>query len=476
MKTFKIIANIIIGLTLLGATACSEEIMNEIDTNPNNPVDVPLSLLMPQATIDIPVGVSALDLAWYTSVFVEHTTGAHAQLRGADRRTAEINPTMGNNRWNDLYAGVIPVLNTIIERAGPDGAEPGRNIHVGIAQVLKAYTVAVLTDMWGDIPYTEAWQGSDNRAPAYDSQEFIYTQVLQQLLDQAIANLSTESIYNPGITDLIFGGNADRWIKTAWGLKARYYQRLSNTTHYNPQQVIEATNNSFTSRDEEFKFTNFAESPTSQHPWYQESNLRKHHVFSQQVYNQLNQRNDPRLSVWIAPVLGSDNVFNPAPSGAAENDQTGNIYSKPSANVIYPSAPLELMTYDEVLFIRAEALLASNDPDGAKDAYTDAITSSLQRWGVSAANIETFLNQDQVVPGGNITQENIIIQKYLAFWLYNPIEAFNDYRRTGFPQMTNAIGPPPHRFPYPQSEYDSNAENVPLMPETIYTVKLWWAR
>jgi hypothetical protein len=460
-------------LSLLIMAACSEEVMNEIDTNPNNPTDVPLSLLMPQATIDIPVGVSGIDLAWYSSVFVEHTTGAHAQLRGADRRTAEINPTMGNNRWNDLYAGVIPVLNEIIEKGGPEGTEPNSHIHVGIAKVLKAYTVAVLTDMWGDIPYTEAWQGNQNRNPTYDTQEFIYTQVLQQLLDEAIADLQQGSTFNPGITDLIFQGDVDRWIKTAWGLKARYYQRLSNTTHYDPQQVLAAVENSFDNRAEEFTFNRFSANPTGQHPWYQESNLRKHHVFSQQIFDLLDERNDPRLPVWIAPVLGTTDNFNPAQSGDAENDQTGNIYSKPSANVIYATAPLEMMTYDELMFIKAEALLAT-DATAAREAFVDGVTSALERWGVAPADINAYLANTTAVPA-TVTQEEIIKQKYLAFWLYNPIEAFNDYRRTGYPEMTNVIGPPPHRFPYPQSEYDSNAQNVPLGPETIYTVKVWWA-
>ncbi len=461
-------------LMIFVITACSEEKMNEIDTNPNSPTDVPLSLLMPQATIDIPVTVSGIDLSWYSSVFVEHTTGAHAQLRAADRRTAEINPTTGNNQWNSFYAGVIPNLNVIIEKTGPDGTEPGRYVHMGIAKVMKAYTVARITDTWGDVPYTQAWQGSANRAPEYDTQEFIYTQVLQQLLDEAIADLQTETVYNPGTTDLIFGGDVDRWIKTAYGLKARYLQRLSNTTHYSATAVIAAANNSFTNRAEEFTFRNFTEAPTGQHTWYQESNLRKHHVFSKQVYDLLNDREDPRLPVWIAPVAGTDTVFNPAPNGDAQNDQGGTIYSKASSNIVYATAPLEMMTYEEVLFIKAEAYLGSNMAT-AKEYYVAGITSAMERYGVDAADIQAFLDNEDVLPAGNLTLEHIITQKYLAFWLYNPVEAFNDYRRTGFPEMTNVIGPPPHRFPYPQSEYDSNSDNVPLGPETIYTVKLWWA-
>jgi hypothetical protein len=67
--------------------------------------------------------------------------------------------------------------------------------------------------------------------------------------------------------------------------------------------------------------------------------------------------------------------------------------------------------------------------------------------------------------------EDIIKQKYISFWLYQPIEAYNDWRRTGFPALTNSIGLPPRRFPYPQSEFDSNAENVPTVQPTD---GVWW--
>src|SRR5690606_4179436 len=103
-------------------------------------------------------------------VFVEHTTGVHGQLEGADKRT-EINSTMVNNSWNTIYADFLSDLEAIIERGSAGGAEEGAFTSVGIAKVLKAFGFSVATDLWGEVPFSEALKGSENRTPAFDSQE-----------------------------------------------------------------------------------------------------------------------------------------------------------------------------------------------------------------------------------------------------------------------------------------------------------------
>ncbi len=465
-NVLKVLFTILMAALILNS--CSKEKLDEIDLNPNSPTNVPLSLLMPQVTIDIPVGVSGIDLAWYSSVFVEHTAGAHAQLQAADNRL-EINPTMGNNRWNDIYANVLHNLNNIIEKA-TDGDEPERWVHAGIAKVLFAYTLGVTTDIWGDVPYTEAWMGSENRKPKYDTQEFIYTQVLQQMLDEAIELLQRETIYNPANTDLIHGGDVDKWIKAAWGLKARFYQRMSNTTFYNADNVLSAVNNSFTGNSDEFVFSKFTTDATGQNPWYQESNLRKHHVVSQTLYDLMNNLNDPRVEKWFLPAINSGEI-NPGQNGETQQDQAGEIYSKFTPFMLNPTSPMPLMTYEELLFIKAEALLSKGDQNGANEAFLDAVTSALLKNEIPTDDVSSFTGQF-----GDVDLEEIIKQKYISFWVFQPIEAYNDYRRTGYPAMTNPNGPPPHRFPYAQNEYDSNAENVPLPPGQEFNVKVWWAK
>jgi hypothetical protein len=94
----KYISLIFAMLLMLLSFSCSDEIMDEIDTDPNNPTDVPISLLMPGVTAGTPYWVTGTDLAWFSSIFVEHTAGAHGQMRDADRR-ANLNSQLSENSW-----------------------------------------------------------------------------------------------------------------------------------------------------------------------------------------------------------------------------------------------------------------------------------------------------------------------------------------------------------------------------------------
>ena len=126
---------IVTGILSLGIMhSCSDDKFDEIETNPNSPTEVPIKLLMPQVGVETAFAVAGTDLAWYSSVFVEHTTGVHGQLETADKRTA-INSTIGNNSWNSLYAGALNDLNIIINRGSEGGAEDGHWNAVGIASV-----------------------------------------------------------------------------------------------------------------------------------------------------------------------------------------------------------------------------------------------------------------------------------------------------------------------------------------------------
>ena len=122
-------------LLMLFAFSCSDEIMDEIDTDPNNPTDVPISMLMSGSTAATPYWVTGTDIAWYSSVFVEQTCGAHGQMRDADRR-ANINSQLGENAWAFyIYPSLLPDLKIIIEKGSEGGSEEGKWIDVGIAKI-----------------------------------------------------------------------------------------------------------------------------------------------------------------------------------------------------------------------------------------------------------------------------------------------------------------------------------------------------
>ncbi|MBN1132755.1 MAG: SusD/RagB family nutrient-binding outer membrane lipoprotein [Bacteroidales bacterium] len=467
----KFISNISLLLILLTVFSCSDDIMDEIDTDPNNPTDVPIQMLMPGVTVGTPYWVTGTTLAWFSSVFVEQTAGAHGQMRDADRR-ANINSQLSENSWAFyIYPSLLPDLKIIIEKGSEGGTEEGKWAHVGIAKILMAYTMLVSTDTWGRIPYTEALLGNENRKPAYDTQESIYNAMFD-MLDEAIDDLQKESFAYPGTEDLIFEGDLDRWIKTAYSLKARYCNRLSKRDATgSAADALAAAANGFESLEDDFSFVNWADDPGHENTWYQEENERKHHAISATFYDILESMNDPRIPLFCTMI---NDQYVPAPNGTALQDQAGQVYSRISNQVIYATAPLPIMTYAELKFIEAECHLrkASPDPDAALAAYEDGLNAALEQAGVSQGDINTFKNQEQVLPpdAADLTLEMIYAQKYIALWPYGSVEAYAEWRRTGYPEMNNPFETP-RRFPYPQNEISGNGENVPDV--TPYN-GVWW--
>ncbi len=435
-------------LVLFSAGSCSDDVLDRIDTNPNSPTDVSTRLLLAQATAEVAFAVTGTDLAWYSSVFVEHTTGVHGQLENADKRVG-INSTIANNSWNTIYAGTLKDLDVIIEK-GSTGSEAGSWTTVGIAKILKAYVYSIATDLWGKVPFSQALQGNANRKPVYDNQQDIYA-ALQTLLDEAIADLDKTSIGNPGTADLFNNGNAASWKKAAWGLKARFYNRLSKREPAeSANKALAALQNSFTTPGEGLIFSKFTTAAIGENPWFQELNDRSHHAVSNTFYNLLTESEDPRAAVFFGEVRGR---VVPATNGSAQSDQAGTIYSRASNKVVFATAAIPIITFEEVKFIEAEANLRLGNTQAAYAAYRAGVNAALAKAGVAAAAATAYTAQPEVFMGAaNLTLADIIEQKYISFWIYQPIEAYNDWRRTGFPTLTNTIGPPPRRFPYPKAK------------------------
>jgi len=458
-------------LLMLFVVSCSDEIMDEIDTDPNNPTDVPISMLMSGCTAATPYWVTGTTIAWYSSIFVEQTAGAHGQMRDADRR-ANLTSQMGENTWAFfVYPRLLPDLKIIIEKGSEGGSEEGKWIDVGIAKIMKAYTYFAFTDTWGRVPCSEATMGAENRKPVYDTQESIYT-AMQLLLDEAIVDLQKENISTTGTEDYIYGGDPDAWIIAAYSLKARYANRLSNIDPTGSASVaLAAAANGFASSEDDFTFDNWSDDLGHENTWYQEENERRHHSLSATFYNILDGLNDPRIPLFITQVNGE---YVPAQNGTSEEDQAGVIYSKISANVINPTAPLPIMTYAELKLIEAECHLrkASPDASAALAAYEVGLDAALAQAGVDPADAATYKAQAEVMPSdaAGLTTDMIYAQKYIHLWPYGSVEAFAEWRRTGYPSLTNPFEAP-RRFAYPQNEVSGNAENVPNV--TVYN-GVWW--
>lgn len=443
-------------LTILGITltlfACDSWIDTNLNVDPTSPANVPMKTVLPTTQVGIAYVLGG-DIGRFTGCLVQQFYGWNRQHQGIYNYTFKEDDI--DNAWNTMYAGPMKDLNFLISKAD----ELQSPHYKGVAQVLMAFSIGMWTDLMGDIPYSEAFKGTDKLSPKYDTQEQIYNSIFT-LLDNAITNLqSTSSVFKPGADDFMYGGKTAKWIKAAYTLKARFYLHLKDY-----DKALAALQNGFTSNDDDLQ-VNFTDKETEANPLYQFDVQRGDVHMGPKLMELMNQFNDPRRPFF------------------AKLDDKGQYSQDSPLGPFYASinSPVPFITYVEAKFIEAECQLAKGNVSAAYSAYQSAILASMKKVGVSDADAQNYWNQASVGVGeSNLTLENIMVQKYIACF-FSP-ESYSDWRRTNFPKLTpvRSDKPVPRRFPYPQSERLYNFENVKAVapnfqnPDFIFVDKLWW--
>jgi hypothetical protein len=357
---------------------------------------------------------------------------------------------------------------------------------------MTAYTLSLLVDTYGDIPYTEVGQESIIQ-PKFDKAQDLYTE-MHKLLDAGIqkCDQATTTTSKPGNDDLVFKGNMTLWKKTANALKARLYNRLSNTNGtQTAQQALTALGNSF-GANENFNFTDFQDTPQNGNQIAQVGitqgtiAINGGIVAALKSYLEPNEDilTDPRASIWFTKI-GGKVVTTPTSRGTTDVTLNGTTYSKP---LYYQkrTAPLPMITYTELKFIEAEAQLRLGDPIKAYAAYDVAIRSALAQAAIfnpavalNTTQINSYMARPKVSMGADkLTLKDIITQKYIYLTVSQTQEAYNDARRTALITLEDPDGTA-KRFPYPVNEISRNA-NAPKASDlnTVYqeNARLFWAK
>jgi len=235
----------------------------------------------------------------------------------------------------------------------------------------------------------------------------------------------------------------------------------------------------YSSEEEGFIFDGYLAGNSNDNPWTGWQKQEQTYAVSKTFLDLIRSFNDPgytdpRAERWFTKINGE---FVGAPSGESQTDLTHSIYSAPSTEtVLYDEAPQPLLTFDEMKFIEAEAYLRLGNREPANEAYEMAVIAACRRAEISEEDINGYVAQGGVFPGAaNLTLDHIIKQKNISFWMFQSIEAYNDYRRTGIPEMNDPRGTP-LRLPYPPSEVNRNP-NAPtdINDVTIYERNVWWA-
>lgn len=505
-------------LVLMGSVAlssCTKD-FTKINTDPNNiPAALPQQLLAP----------ALVNTLTYNMIRNRNFNNELMQVT-VDQNDADGTVFRYDFRstFSDyLYNGLFSQLTNFKEiyKLASDSTNGNYNkSYMAISLICQSWVSSILTDTYGDIPYSQANTGKDSLVyePRFDKQKDIYLDIFSKL-EQA-NTLLTGGPAIAAASDPVYQGNISRWRKFGNSLYLRLLLRVSGKAEVSAQVTakikdIAQTNTAnypiIASNDESaiLKWTGVAPY-ISPYIGVREQDFRAPGVAEFFIQN-LTNWNDPRIDIptygngtfnrWgIAPYQGS---YLGLPSGYAQgtNPQKKSYFYSNTSAVSLQTDPLTgmIMNYAEVKFILAEAVVKGWITGSAQTYYNDGALNSITLWVPAWTstinsqtgqlnNIQTYLVAASIEWNDNATldekMERIHKQKYYALFLEDYQQWF-EYRRTGHPVLPKGPGLKnngimPARMVYPVYVQSANPTNYKLAvaaqgPDLIST-QVWWQK
>jgi len=446
--------------------------VEDYEVSPNEPEVVSLPLLLPAAEMQLNITATG-NMARVASIFVQSQAGISQQYQLINQY--QINESEMDNDWKTAYAGTLMDCKRMIDLAQKER----KPYYTGIAKVIMAQTLGIMTDCWGDIPNSEALQSESGiNSPKFDRQQDVYQSIFR-LLDEAIADLSLSPDQIPqvegrlpGAEDLYFGGNINNWLITAHILKARHHNRLSkidpNGSASSALAEIEKAK-ALGASNATNMLSPVGKTESEANFWYQfEINRPGYMRMGKFIVDTLAKSQDPRLPL----------IINPASAGA---DYKGGEPGRTNAGVaglsfftgaVNPTQAIPMVTYAELLFIEAECHLRLSNPAQASEAYNQAMIASLAQVTDNPVGVESYKRNYQRT-ASSITLKDIMFQKYIA--MMGQLEVWFDYRRTDLPTLLPPTGINPSDFPrsFPTAASE-RVRNPNAPPNFKATKRVWW--
>ncbi|WP_276499077.1 SusD/RagB family nutrient-binding outer membrane lipoprotein [Pontibacter litorisediminis] len=473
----------------LGFTACDDYL--DINVDPNNPPTSTPALTLPAAQGELAY-VLGNQFQFLGNFFAQHWTQAGAANQYCDLELYQITSSDYDARvWGELYAGALEDFRFVSEQARED---ENQNV-AAIGRIMEVYTAQIITDAWGDVPYTSALAGLENQNPEYQAQQEIYDLLVVQL-DSALMLIDEGTSSELGTSDLVYGGDMGLWRRFANTLKLRIYLRQAYVRPDVAQsgiQAMYASGAEFLQRGEtgDVEFVNQTQ---NRNPFYQTQVVFRGGVdvvASNTSLNYLQDTNDPRLNEFYAPAetgAGAGNFIGVDQGVECTPERTGdqsNTVSKPGPAVASPTTAVPFITAAESFFLQAEAVARGWTGGAGGDAselYAEGIRASFDYLGEDVALVDQLLEQPEVAypVGADVeTQvEQIITQKWVSFNGVQGFESWTEVRRTGYPSFiepsaASTLGADliPKRLVYPNTEAIRN-QNYPGLIEI--NVPVWW--
>ena len=453
------VAALVVGLAW-AAGGCGDG-LTDLNIDPNRPTAVPVEFLLPTS---IQTSVQAAMGSWQMLSHTNHWPQHTAEIQYPDEERGIVRPANMDGLWSGYYTGGLKDIQTVIDIAVED-EHPNAQ---GVGLIWKSWIFHIVTDYWGDVPYSEALdaEAEGGIVPAYDPQSAVYAGMLSDLTTGA--GLLNSSAQDLGSGDLLYGGDLDAWKKFANSMRMRLAMRMSEVDAAGAQAAFVAAYNAgpFTSNADN-ALLDFPGLPYGQ-PLFENWQGRDDYGMSATMIDTLKSMNDPRLFLYAEPAKndgeyrghGNGRLSLIAGTSLDDYSRIGDFWRADGEKT-----PATVMTYSEVLFLQAEAAARGWITGDPATLYAAAIQANMTQYagygvGPSQAEIDAYLAQPRIA----YTDINDIhLQKWISLFLVGP-EAWSNVRRTNVPLLV--AGPDlqvsriPVRLIYPDTEQSLNNANL----------------
>jgi hypothetical protein len=468
---------LIYSLLALSIAGCSKK-LDETNKNPNATENAQPDYLLTAAI------KTSVDAYWGTTnnmnsslLFIQHW--AKIQYTEEDRYV--FSNSSFASLWSTLYSTSINNLNELSKL----GLQQDNKNYQGVALTLRSWAFLLLTDAYGDIPYSQAGNIKAYVTPVYDRQQDVYNGLLADLATaQSLLDPAGKTIAG----DVIYSGDITRWKKFANALRLRIALRIADRDADKARIVVNEVKSQpdlfFSGTGDIAKLT-YLSSP-NQNPVNALFETRDDYRVSKSIIDKLFDLKDPRLVIYANKTqTTTPQEYIGVPNGLTNSDASNLGFaktSKPGAYFQAAQAPAVIFSEAEFLFDLAEAAARGYTADGAADLYAQAIIASFKQYGLTNEAATAYLAQTKVAYDATDFRKSIGEQKWIALFGQG-LEAFAEWRRLDYPVLPAAVagvlnGDIPKRFIYPGTEQSLNGDNykaaVSNQGADLLTTKLWF--
>ncbi len=485
----------ILFLTIITLISACDKDFEEINTNPTAVNNIEPKLLFSTALLQgagDPYQTEGANLA-YTSCFVQHIAAVTFNYEG-DKYT--FNSFHNDVQFTGGYKNEVKTLVDMIEKVKND---PNQSNLYAAARIWEAVIFHRMTDLYGDVPYSEAGRGylDSNFKPVYDKQQDIYLDLLAKI-EAATTSLDAAKPFI-GNADFIFHGDVEKWRRFGNTMMLRLALRLVKADPATAESwakkaiaggVMQALDDSALIPHSDGD--NLVQNGIG-FVFAIEDNAR----LSKTLVDWMKSQNDPRLAVLSYVATGGEPKG--LPHGLDLNlfiDETGDSttesYSRINPALVQRWTPTMMQGYAEAEFMLAEAAVRGWSNGDATTHFENGVRAAMQQLAlfdasasVDAVAVDDYLAANPYAP--NTTEEalELINTQYWAATLFNGLEAFANWRRSGYPVLIPSNFPGnvtggvvPRRLQYPQVEFSVNGENlnaaIARQGANNFVTRVWW--